>query len=70
MVDMYAIDEEHLTLDKAADKRQWQLSRLDNTTRVLAELVREEFEKGEPIQRLAKRAGVTRSTIYSWLQTH
>lgn len=64
---MYSIDEDNLTLEIAADKRQWQLDRLDSTTRVLAEFVKSEHEKGEPIQRLAKRAKVTRSTIYSWL---
>lgn len=69
MVDMlttYA-DIDELTLDVAADQRQWQLENLERKTRQLIELVRAEYEKGEPIQKLAKRAKVTRATIYAWL---
>lgn len=69
MVDMlttYA-DIDELTLDVAADQRQWQLENLERKTRQLIELVRAEHEKGEPIQKLAKRAKVTRATIYAWL---
>lgn len=61
------VDIDELTLDVAADQRLWQLERLDKQTQRLIELVREEYAKGVSIQALAKRAKVTRATIYSWL---
>lgn len=56
------------TLDVAADQRQWRLEQLEKQTRQIAQLVREEHAKGEAVQSLAKRAKVTRATIYSWLR--
>lgn len=70
LVDMYNLDVELETLDVAADKRAWQLEKLERQTRKVAELVREEYSRGESVQKLAKRAGVTRATIYAWLQDH
>lgn len=67
----FTIDAKLTTLEVAADTRAWQLKQLERQTRNLAELVRDEHAKGEPVQRLAKRAGVTRATIYAWLaETH
>lgn len=57
-----------VSLDVAADQRQWRLEQLEKQTRQIAQLVREEHAKGEPVQRLARRAKVTRATIYSWLR--
>ena len=62
-----ALDEASVSLDVAADQRQWQLERLDKQTRRVVELVREEYAKGVPVQTLAKRAKVTRATIYAWV---
>lgn len=61
------LDEPDVSLDVAADQRQWQLERLDKQTRRLVELVREEYANGVPVQTLAKRAKVTRATIYAWV---
>jgi transposase len=55
------------TLDLVADRRQLLLERLAVETDSLAEKVREEYAKGEPIKKLARRAGVSRPTIYAWL---
>jgi DNA invertase Pin-like site-specific DNA recombinase len=64
---MRNLDTDFHTLDLVADRRQLLLERLAVETDLLAEKVREEYAKGEPIKKLARRAGVSRPTIYSWL---
>jgi len=64
---MWNIDEGQETLEIAAEKRRWLLEQLDKRTYSLIEHVKEEAARGESINRLAKRAGVSRVTIYSWL---
>ena len=64
---MWNIDEGQETLEIAAEKRRWLLEQLDKRTHSLIEHVKEEAARGESINRLAKRAGVSRVTIYSWL---
>lgn len=64
---MRNLDQNFYTLDLTADRRQLLLERLAIETELLAEKVREEYAKGEPIKKLARRAGVSRPTIYSWL---
>lgn len=64
---MWNIDEGTETLEIAAEKRRWLLEQLDKRTYSLIEHVKEEAARGESINRLAKRAGVSRVTIYSWL---
>ena len=64
---MWNIDKGQETLEIAAEKRRWLLEQLDKRTYSLIEHVKEEAARGESINRLAKRAGVSRVTIYSWL---
>ena len=64
---MRNLDTDFQTLDLVADRRQLLLERLAVETDLLAEKVREEYAKGEPIKKLARRAGVSRPTIYAWL---
>jgi DNA invertase Pin-like site-specific DNA recombinase len=64
---MRNLDVDIQSLDLVADRRELLLERLTVETNLLAEKVREEYAKGEPIKKLARRARVTRSTIYSWL---
>ena len=64
---MRNLDTDFHTLDLVADRRQLLLERLAAETNLLAEKVRDEYAKGEPIKKLARRAGVSRPTIYSWL---
>ena len=64
---MRNLDTDFHTLDLVADRRQLLLERLAVETDLLAEKVREEYTKGEPIKKLARRAGVSRPTIYAWL---
>ena len=56
-----------LTLDIIAERRRWQLEQLEKNTEILADFVRDEFAEGKEISNLAKRAGVSRPTIYRWL---
>jgi len=64
----FMIDEGRDTLETTAQRRQFTLERLDKTTRELQQHVRDERAAGASIDSLAKRAGVTRATIYSWLE--
>lgn len=66
--DMRNLDTDFHTLELVADRRYLLLERLDKETELLAQKVREEYAKGEPIKKLARRAGVSRPTIYSWLK--
>lgn len=56
-----------LHLGQLADRRDWQLSRVDKTTEALKLKVREAYDEGKSIKWLAKECGVTRRTIYAWL---
>jgi transposase-like protein len=67
MMNSSSYDLQDMTLSQLADLREWQLERLEKVTHNLRERVREEYEAGTNIKALAKKAGVTRRTIYSWL---
>ena len=56
------------TLEQLADLRIWQLERVEKVTGELRSRVREAYLAGANIKTLAKKAGVTRRTIYSWLE--
>ena len=55
------------TLEQLADLRVWQLERVEKVTAELRSRVREQYLQGANIKTLAKKAGVTRRTIYAWL---
>lgn len=59
-------DSGKLTLDIIAERRRWQLEQLEKNTELLAQFVRDEAAQGAEISKLAKRAGVSRPTIYRW----
>jgi hypothetical protein len=67
MMNSSSYDLQDMTLSQLADLREWQLERLEKVTQNLRERVREEYEAGTNIKALAKKAGVTRRTIYAWL---
>jgi len=56
-----------LTLEQLGDLRAWQMERLERVSQALRARVRAEYTKGDNIQKLAKKLGVMRSTIYAWL---
>lgn len=55
------------TLEQIADLRAWQLARVEKVTAELRSRVREQYLQGVSIKTLAKKAGVTRRTVYAWL---
>ena len=56
-----------LTLGQLGDLRAWQMERLERVSQALRARVRAEHTEGDNIQKLAKKLGVMRSTIYAWL---
>jgi transposase-like protein len=62
----YDLDE--LTLAQLADLREWQLERLEKVTTALRSRVQTAYAEGATVKALAKQAGVTRRTVYAWLQ--
>jgi hypothetical protein len=64
---MSSYDLENLSLQQVADLREWQLERLEKVTIELRSRVQAEYAEGTNIKALAKKAGVTRRTIYAWL---
>lgn len=70
MVDMQSFDfhaYDSMTIEQLSEVREQGLKRVDTITKVMRDQVREEHANGAPILKLAKRAGVTRPTIYAWL---
>lgn len=65
--DTPSYDLEELRLDQLADLRDWQLERLEKVTGELRKRVHSQYQEGANIKALAKKAGVTRHTIYKWL---
>ena len=59
---------EELSLDQLADLRVWQLERLERVTEALKARVKAEHTQGDNIRHLAKKLGVTRATVYSWVK--
>jgi hypothetical protein len=57
-----------MSLQQLADLRAWQLERLELVSQALRARVRAEYTPGDNIKHLAKKLGVTRATIYSWIQ--
>lgn len=59
----------HETLETIAERRQWRLEQLEQTTELLARKVRDEYGDETDITNLAKRARVSRPTIYRWIES-
>lgn len=68
MRDLYHADLSDHSLEQLADLRDWQLTRVEIVTEVLRDRIREQAEAGMSITELCKKAGVTRKTIYHWLE--
>jgi transposase-like protein len=56
-----------MSVTQLAQIRDYGLDRVQTVTEVMKIRVREEAAEGAEIKKLAKQAGVTRQTIYSWL---
>jgi transposase-like protein len=56
-----------MTVTQLALIRELGLEKVETVTDALKEQVRQEHHQGANIKNLARQAGVTRPTIYSWL---
>jgi len=56
-----------MTLPQLADIRAQGIERVDAVTNSLKQQVKVAHNEGVNIQKIARQAGVTRPTIYSWL---
>jgi transposase-like protein len=61
-------DLETMSLERLVDLRAWQKVRTDLVTAELKRRVITEHAEHNNIKKLAKKTGVTRHTIYSWLR--
>lgn len=61
-------DLSELPLGQLADRRDWLLSRVDKITQAMKVRVRDSHNEGMSVQRIAKECGVTRRTVYAWLE--
>lgn len=60
-------DYTEMSLESLADTRAWQLQRLEQVQEAMKEKLRIQYAAGDSVMHLAKKAGVTRPTLYSWL---
>tara|TARA_S200002703_G_scaffold146216_1_gene141099 strand:+ start:825 stop:1034 length:210 start_codon:yes stop_codon:yes gene_type:complete len=60
-------DYSEMSLESLADTRAWQIARLEQVQDALKEKVRIQYQAGDSIMHLSKKAGVTRPTLYAWL---
>ncbi len=56
-----------MSVEQLASIREYGLERVHVVTEVLKRQVKESHSRGVNIKKLARQAGVTRPTIYSWL---
>ncbi len=56
-----------MSVEQLADIRAHGLERVDVVTKSLKQQVKVSHSRGVNIKKLARQAGVTRPTIYSWL---
>lgn len=56
-----------MSVSQLAQIRDYGLDRVQTVTEVMKIRVREEAAEGAEIKKLARQAGVTRQTIYSWI---
>lgn len=60
-------DLDELPLGQLADRRDWLLARIDKITEAMKVKVNDLHTDGTSVQRIAKECGVTRRTVYAWL---
>ena len=64
--DSYNIQE--MSTKQLADLRAWQTERLEAVTSELRSRVEAEYQDNKNIMSIAKKAGVTRRTVYAWVK--
>jgi DNA invertase Pin-like site-specific DNA recombinase len=61
-------DYEYMALDQLAVIRDDVLNRLQLVTEAMRLRVLAEHQNGVPVNKIARKAGVTRNTVYAWLK--
>jgi len=65
--DSYDISD--LSTEQLADLRAWQTERLETVTTEIRRRVEADYQDNKNIMALAKKAGVTRRTVYAWVNS-
>jgi transposase-like protein len=68
MIDMDFHNYDEMSVEQLATIRDYGLERLQKVTEAMKTRIREEYEQGASVKRLARSAGVTRRTIYLWVK--
>jgi transcriptional regulator GlxA family with amidase domain len=68
MIDMDFHNYDEMSVEQLATIRDYGLERLQKVTEAMKTRIREEYEQGVSVKRLARSAGVTRRTIYLWVK--
>jgi transposase-like protein len=68
MIDMDFHNYDEMSVEQLATIRDYGLERLQQVTEAMKTRIRDEYEQGASVKRLARSAGVTRRTIYLWVK--
>ena len=68
MFNYESIDYSEMSVEKLGDIRDYALLKLEAVSEALRGRVRADYEAGEEIPTLAKKAGVSRQTITAWVK--
>ena len=68
MITSETYDIQDMSTKQLVDLRAWQTERLEAVTQELKARVQAEYEHDKNIVSLAKKAGVTRRTVYAWIK--
>jgi transposase-like protein len=68
MIDMDFHNYDEMSVEQLATIRDYGLERLQQVTEAMKTRIRDEYEQGVSVKRLARSAGVTRRTIYLWVK--
>jgi transposase-like protein len=68
MIDMDFHNYDEMSVEQLATIRDYGLERLQKVTEAMKTRIRDEYEQGVSVKRLARSAGVTRRTIYLWVK--
>jgi hypothetical protein len=68
MFNYESIDYSEMSVEKLGDIRDYALLKLEAVSEALRARVRADYEAGEEIPALAKKAGVSRQTITAWVK--
>ena len=68
MFNYESIDYSEMSVEKLGDIRDYALLELEAVSEALRARVRADYEAGEEIPALAKKAGVSRQTITAWVK--